>query len=99
MKNNNSQFLQSRRQFMGTCGKMTSISALSSILQLKMMNSAVAANTNIGNDYKALVCIFLKGGNDSFNMLTPSTNSNYNQYVEARAHLALDKAQQHAMEH
>ena len=82
---------------MGTCGKMTSVSLLSSILQLKMINSAVAANSNIGNDYKALVCVFLKGGNDSFNMLTPSTQVNYDQYVEARAHLALDKAQQHAI--
>ena len=29
------------------------------------------------SDYKAMVCIFLQGGNDSYNMLVPFSNSDY----------------------
>lgn len=88
MKN---QGLHSRRQFLGTCGKMSSLPFLSSLLQLRMLNAAVSNNTSIGNDYKALVCVFLSGGNDSFNMLTPWTYNHYLNYLEARQHLALQR--------
>ncbi|MGA1538508.1 MAG: hypothetical protein ACO38X_14825, partial [bacterium] len=29
------------------------------------------------SDYKAMVCVFLQGGNDSLNMLVPFANSHY----------------------
>jgi uncharacterized protein (DUF1501 family) len=40
-------------------------------------------------DYKALVCIFLFGGNDSYNMLVPRSNAEYNVYAASRQNLAL----------
>ena len=40
-------------------------------------------------DYRALVCIFLYGGNDSFNMLVPRSNAEYNVYADARQNLAV----------
>ncbi|MEM6886180.1 MAG: DUF1501 domain-containing protein, partial [Verrucomicrobiota bacterium] len=40
-------------------------------------------------DYKALVCILLAGGNDSFNMLVPRGSTEYNEYATARSNLAL----------
>lgn len=40
-------------------------------------------------DYKALVCIFLNGGNDGFNMLIPSDDARYSVYAAARGHLAI----------
>jgi uncharacterized protein (DUF1501 family) len=40
-------------------------------------------------DYKALVCIFLSGGNDSHNMVVPLTQAQYNAYKAARGSLAL----------
>ena len=46
--------------------------------------SAKCTDLPPGNDYKALVCIFLQGGNDSFNMLIPSDLSLYNEYADAR---------------
>jgi uncharacterized protein (DUF1501 family) len=46
------------------------------------MSSAVAANT--GGDYRALVCVFLFGGNDSNNMIVPFTTAGYNAYATAR---------------
>ncbi|HLJ17784.1 MAG TPA: DUF1501 domain-containing protein [Bryobacteraceae bacterium] len=42
-------------------------------------------------DYKALVCIFMFGGNDSNNMLVP-TDSRYTQYLQARSVLALPQS-------
>ncbi|CAA0104595.1 Uncharacterised protein [BD1-7 clade bacterium] len=41
---------------------------------------------------KALVYILLDGGNDSFNMLVPSSASAYDQYRTSRSNLALDKS-------
>ncbi|MCG7496542.1 DUF1501 domain-containing protein [Vibrio sp. Of7-15] len=44
------------------------------------------------NDYKALVCVFLFGGNDGFNMLVPRDNSHYDEYAAARPDIALPQA-------
>jgi uncharacterized protein (DUF1501 family) len=51
--------------------------------------SALAQGTT---DYKALVCIFMFGGNDSNNMVVP-TDSRYAQYLQARSVLALPQSQ------
>lgn len=42
-------------------------------------------------DYKALVCVFLFGGNDSFNMLVPRSDTEYNVYAQSRQNLAIDQ--------
>ena len=51
--------------------------------------SALAQGTT---DYKALVCIFMFGGNDCNNMLVP-TDSRYSAYLQARSVLALPQSQ------
>lgn len=43
-------------------------------------------------DYKALVCIFLFGGNDGFNMLVPTDATRHAQYTQARGRLALPRS-------
>ena len=43
------------------------------------------------SDYRALVCVFLFGGNDSFNMLVPRSNAEYGVYADARQNLAVDQ--------
>lgn len=40
-------------------------------------------------DYKALVCVFLFGGNDGHNTVIPLAQSEYNAYVNRRGSLAL----------
>ncbi len=40
-------------------------------------------------DYRALVCVFLFGGNDSFNMLVPRSNAEYAVYKASRQNLAI----------
>lgn len=42
-----------------------------------------------GPDYRALVCIFLYGGNDSNNMVVPMDDTSYQAYLSIRAGLAL----------
>ncbi len=49
------------------------------------ISSANAADTS---GYKALVCVFLFGGNDSHNTIVPITTSEYNAYRSARGGLA-----------
>ncbi len=84
----------SRRNFLGTasCAAVGSTTFLSSILNLGLANSLagmVRPTLSTGGDYKALVCILLAGGNDSFNMLVPRNGSNYSEYAIARSNLAL----------
>jgi uncharacterized protein (DUF1501 family) len=40
-------------------------------------------------DYKALVCLFLEGGNDGWNTVVPLTQAAYNTYAATRTGLAL----------
>ncbi len=88
-----------RREFLGGCAGLAGTSLLSSIMQLKVTNSALAAIPNFRrpNRYKALVCVFLYGGNDSFNMLLPiglrgdSSDTEFTNYSRARGSLALDR--------
>ncbi len=54
---------------------------------------AINAIAQQSDDYRALVCIFLYGGNDSFNMFVPRTEEFYNQYAFARRNLAVEKSQ------
>ena len=43
-------------------------------------------------DYKALVCIFLYGGNDGMNTIVPNDSTRYDAYAAVRKGLAIPKA-------
>ena len=85
----------SRRRFLGSaaCAAVGSTTFLSSFTSLGMMNSLAAPRPILGppppDDYKALVCILLAGGNDSFNMVVPTTSEPYADYALSRTNLAL----------
>ena len=74
----------SRREFIvqSNCAAIGTASLLSSLLSLKLTAGAVSAS-NYG-DYKALICLFLNGGNDSFNMLVPRETAAYQIYKSVR---------------
>lgn len=59
--------------------------------KLGLMQSALAATGNYANisDYKSLVCVYLFGGNDAFNMFVPNSQSEYDQYAQVRGNLAI----------
>ena len=77
------------------CASVGATSLLSGISNMGLINAAVAANRSVyapvtGN-YKALVCIMLAGGNDSYNMLVPKGDSEHQEYADVRTNLAIDK--------
>ena len=74
----------SRREFIrrAACAAVGTAAMTSAIRDLRFMNAAVA-QSNI-TDYKALVCIFLQGGNDSNNLIIPTIPSEYNNYAAIR---------------
>lgn len=53
----------------------------------KMANAQSASHTT--DNYRALVCINLNGGNDGFNMLVPANGAAYREYRAGRGHLAV----------
>ena len=55
--------------------------------QFNLVNAATSANSF--TDYKALVCVFLLGGNDSLNMPIPTDQRAYDQYAATRQNLAV----------
>ena len=65
----------SRRQMLATgiggCAALTNTSLLSTMFSLSATNSAVAQSGGSLGGYKAMVCLFQYGGNDSYNMLSP----------------------------
>ena len=52
--------------------------------ELRFLNSAVAQGTP-PTDYKALVCVFLNGGNDSNNMIIPTLPAEWENYAAIRS--------------
>jgi uncharacterized protein (DUF1501 family) len=78
-----------RREFLGqaSCAAVGSTAFASTILSL-MMTSAASAQT-ASTDYRAIVCLFLPGGNDSYNLLVPYGLDEYREYATVRGDLAL----------
>ncbi len=63
-----------------------------SLFKLNALRAAAKGNMTAGGaDYKALVCLFQAGGNDSHNMLVPSDTSAYREYAMTRTNLALSR--------
>ena len=85
---------KSRRQFIKEFGLgALGLTTASSVTQLKAINAAYLNNSanELNTDYKAIVCFFLAGGNDSFNMLVPRGNPEYDEYAVTRSDLALSQ--------
>ncbi len=74
----------SRREFIrrAACAAVGTVAMTAAIRDLRFMNAAVA-QSNV-TDYKALVCIFLAGGNDANNLIVPTLTSEYNNYAAIR---------------
>jgi len=60
--------------------------------KLGLINSALAASSSVADDYRALVCVFLYGGSDSFNMFVPWQQAEYDVYQQSRRDLAISRA-------
>jgi uncharacterized protein (DUF1501 family) len=73
----------SRRAFLRRSGQLA-VAGSASSWALGLAGIGEAAAFSAGNDYKALVCIFLYGGNDHNAMLIPSDSANYDLYSAIR---------------
>ena len=81
--------MASRRRFIShSCGLgVAAATAGTSVISLGFARQA-AANAS---DYRALVCVLLAGGNDSYNMIVPTDTEQYNEYAALRTDLALPR--------
>lgn len=75
-----------RREFLR---QATRLSAMAGTPFAMNLLAAGAASAQSAGDHKALVCIFLAGGNDQSNTVVPSSGAGYNSYQQARPSLAL----------
>jgi uncharacterized protein (DUF1501 family) len=74
--------IASRRALLRLAG---SAAAAASLARFGVVSALAQAQT----DYKALVCVFLAGGNDGHNMLVPQGNAAYAAYKTLRKAIAL----------
>jgi len=91
-------FDPTRRKFLGSCcAAVGATGMLSALSQLRMLGALaqsgngpqVPGTAAAEGDYKALVCLFLAGGNDANNLIVPVDASGYAAYAAARTALAL----------
>ena len=88
MRNSTQQ--RARRRFLGQLGALAgSSAALSTMGALNWTRLAAAAE--VPSDYKALICIFLFGGNDSYNSVAPSDADGHAIYALARRDLSIPR--------
>ena len=75
-----------RRNFLGWSARMGALgTAAPFALNLAALG---AASAQTANDYKALVCIFLYGGNDNHNTVIPYDPASYTGYQQVRGGIA-----------
>ncbi len=73
-----------RRKFIrqAACAALGTVALTNTIRDLRFISAAMAQAPI--NDYKALVCIFLSGGNDSNNLFIPTDPTEYASYASIR---------------
>jgi len=71
----------SRRAFLRRAAALSSAGLAS---RLDFINAIGTANAQAATDYKALVCVFMFGGNDGNNTVIPLDSAGYAQYATAR---------------
>ena len=75
-----------RRSFMQHAAALAGSAALSQF-------GVFAARASGASDYKALVCIYLYGGNDANNTIVPIDSAGYENYARTRTDIALPQSQ------
>lgn len=86
--------LLTRRNFLGgsACSAMSTTCLLNTILTLRHVNAQAADVLAPGTPYKAIVCVFLYGGNDANNLVIPRESSAHAKYANSRSVLTIPQA-------
>lgn len=78
----------SRRLFMRQASALSLAAGAGAPLALNLLaTSSAAAQT--ASDYRAIVCLFMFGGNDAFNMVLPTDSASWAAYAATRSSIAL----------
>jgi uncharacterized protein (DUF1501 family) len=88
-----------RRDFFrqSACAALGVTGVVNTLANLRLMTAAMAQNTP-SDDYRALVCLFLNGGNDSNNLLVPRSGEFRNDYETGRGILQIPSEQLHSIQ-
>jgi uncharacterized protein (DUF1501 family) len=81
----------SRREFLKRASALSAAGAAAP-WAINLASIGEAAAQSAPNDYKALVCVFLFGGNDNGNTLVPYDSATYDSYTTLRGGLGTDRA-------
>jgi len=81
-----------RRTFIrqAACAALGTTGLLNTIFDLRKLSAATISGAD--SSYKALVCLFLYGGNDANNVIVPHDANGYASYLAARGALAIPQA-------
>lgn len=86
MQPQHSSLRTNRRGFIrqALCAAVGTAALSNTIRDLRFINAAMAQSASTISDYKALICIFLNGGNDSNNLFIPTIPAEWNNYAAIR---------------
>ncbi len=84
----------SRREFLRRASAVSGFGAMGVAAPWALnLAAAGSAAAQTAGDYKALVCIFMYGGNDNHNTVVPYDDTHHAQYAAIRTTIALPKAE------
>ena len=87
-----SEFLTRRHFFRhSACAALGVTGMVNTLTHLRLIGGAMAQEGGTPPGYKAIVCLYLQGGNDSSNMILPmAPQPVYDQYAADRGDIAID---------
>jgi uncharacterized protein (DUF1501 family) len=79
------KFERSRRQFLRTASMASMAGISASPFMLGLNSMAAMAQSGGSSGYKALVCVFLQGGNDGHGSVIATDSSSFSAFTQARS--------------
>ena len=78
-------FERSRRQFLRTASMASMAGLYASPFLMELNSVAAMAQSSGASDYRALVCVFLQGGNDGHGTVIATDPESYSAFTQARS--------------
>ena len=78
----------SRRELLKAASRL-SVAGVATPWALNLATIGAAAAQTAPTDYKALVCVFMYGGNDHSNTVVPYDSASYQLYAQSRTNLTV----------
>ncbi len=79
------KFERSRRQFLRTASMASMAGLYASPFLMELNSVAAMAQSSGASDYRALVCVFLQGGNDGHGTVIATDPASYSAFTQARS--------------